>query len=147
VWLENRAGIVLFKRLDGKIKMAVCPIKAWDVQVSGYGTQRYFSQSRGKALAEAWRCDVFQHLPFKDFLKISGCRRSDDVPDGFGDPITADGKPAFFIEQNRAYVRAVLLGQTVIGNWHPSEIEPESYRPSAYRTPTGVVRAEGMENG
>ena len=110
------------------------PVKAWDVQVSGYGTQQYFSQSRGKAIAEAWRCDAFEHLSFKEFLKISSCRKSDDTPEGFGDRITADGKPAFYVERNRAYVRAVLQGEAVIGNWHPSEIEPERYRPEAYRS-------------
>lgn len=109
-------------------------IKAWDVTVSGYGVARYYAASRGKALAEAWRCDAFGRITFKDFLKIASCWKAMIVQSSFGAPITVDGKPAFFVERNRAYVRAVEAGSDVIGNYHPSEVLPEMYRPEEYRT-------------
>lgn len=119
---------------DGIANAAKMPIKAWDVTVRDYGVGRYYAASRGKALAEAWRCEAFAHLSFKEFLKMASCWRAMFVPQGFGDRITANGKPAFFVERNRAYVRAVREGQTTIGNYHPYDILPECYRPEDYRS-------------
>lgn len=114
--------------------MSEMPIKAWDVTVEGYGVGRYYATSRGKALAEAWRCDAFGNISFGDFLKIASCWKAMFVPEGFGEPVTVNGKQAFFVERNRAYVRAVEAGTSLIGNYHPSEVLPESCRPEQYRS-------------
>lgn len=114
--------------------MSDMKIKAWDVTVRGYGVARYYAATRGKALAEAWRSDAFSTISFKDFLKIASCFKAMFVHECFAAPITVGGKPAFFVERSRSYVRAAEAGSDVIGNYHPSEVLPESFRPERYRT-------------
>ncbi len=108
-------------------------IKRWRVEVSGYGTAHYEQPSRGMALSHAWACDAFGHLTFGDFLKIARCRRETDLPARWGDPITVGGKPAFFVENNRQYVRFAYPGSKHVSNAHPYEVLPVEYRPDTYR--------------
>ena len=104
-------------------------------------TMRHHAARHWPKLGDAMRLGAW---PFKGFLKIATCRKASDVPEGFGDRITADGKPAFYVERNRAYVRAAEDGSDVIGNYHPSEVLPEMYRPEAYRsTPAMTSNTQG----
>jgi hypothetical protein len=108
-------------------------IKAWDVTVQGYGVGRYYAASRGKALAAAWRCDAFGRLKFGDFLKIASCWRAMLVPEGFGSAITVDGKPAFYVERNRAYVFIAYPDADHTLSAHPYDVLPIEFRPEPYR--------------
>ena len=108
-------------------------IKAWDVTVTGYGEARYYAASRGKALAAAWRCDAFGNISFRDFLKIASCWKAIFIPEGFGSPITVEGKPAFYIERNCAYVRIAYPGATNVMSAHPYDVLPIEFRPEPYR--------------
>lgn len=129
-------------------------IKRWCVAVEGYGNAHYELASRGKALAHAWACDAFGHLRFGDFLKIARCWRVHDLPERWGDRITVGGRPAFFIENNRQYVRFAYPGSDHVSNAHPYDVLPVEYRPNTYRdrdsdtrrqaeTGTGSVRSAG----
>lgn len=110
-------------------------IKRYAIEVRGYGTGYFEAASRGKAMAEAWRSPAFNGMLFKDFLKVARCAWQKDLPERFGDPITVLGKPAFFIENNRQYVRFVYPGETSVFNAHPYDVEPAEYRPDTYREP------------
>lgn len=108
-------------------------MKVWDVAVDEYGYSSVFATSRGKALADTWRNDVFSHLTFGEFMKISNCWRCTNPSKLFGDEITVEGKQAFFIENNRAYVRFVYADSDHVMNAHPFDVLPVEYRPSTYR--------------
>lgn len=43
----------------------------FDVDVTGYGVATVTAPSRGRALADSWRCDAFGHISFKDFLRMA----------------------------------------------------------------------------
>jgi hypothetical protein len=109
-------------------------IKPFIVSVDGYGQSGYHARSRGKALADAWRSDAFHQLSFKDFLKIARCWMQTPFDPRFGDPITVNGKPAFFVESNRQYVRMAWPGSDHVSNAHPLEVKPIEYRPETYRS-------------
>lgn len=108
-------------------------IKRWCVSVDGYGTGHYEAASRGKALADAWSCDALSHVTFGQFLKMARCSRDHDLPPRWGQPITVGGKPAFFVENNRQYVRFAYPGQLHVMNSHPYDVLPVEYRPDTYR--------------
>jgi hypothetical protein len=108
-------------------------LKSWDVTVHGYGVERIVAATRGKALAKAWRCDAFNRLTFGDFLKIASAWRAMLVSENFGAPITVDGKPAFFVDRNRQYVQIAYPGGEHVLSAHPYDVEPQSFRPEAYR--------------
>src|ERR1700749_1405511 len=109
-------------------------LKRWDVEVSGYGSAVQCAKTRGRALADAWRCDAFSNWTFGQFLKRARCTRSRYVPDRWGDPITIEGRPAFFVDSNQQYVQFAYPGKDVVLNAHPYDVEPEHYRPSSYRS-------------
>ncbi|MET0439155.1 MAG: hypothetical protein ABW043_16850 [Devosia sp.] len=108
-------------------------LKRWRVLVSDWANEVMVAPSRGRALADTWRCDVFNGYTFGQFLKMASCRREPDDPPRFGDPITVCGKPAFFVENNRAYVIFAYPGGDHTMSAHPYDVEPESYRPDTYR--------------
>lgn len=108
-------------------------IKRWCVAVVGDGTGHYEATSRGKALADAWRCDAFNDHTFGQFMRIARCWRDHDVPARWGDPITVGGKDAFFVENNRQYVRFAYPGSAHVSNAHPYDVLPVEYRPDTYR--------------
>lgn len=109
-------------------------LKRWDVTVVGYGSGFFAATSRGKALADAWRCDAFSGWTFAQFLKRANCIRMKEVTEFWGIPITIGGKPAFFVDSNKAYVQFVYPGKDLVLSAHPLEVLPESYRPEAYRS-------------
>jgi hypothetical protein len=112
-------------------------LKRWTVSVtwsSGTITSADIeAPTRGKAMADAWRSDVFNGSTFGEFLRFARARRAPE-PRRFGDEIMVLGKPAFFIENNRQYVRFAWPGNGCVFNAHPYDVEPEEYRPSTYRS-------------
>jgi hypothetical protein len=97
-------------------------LKAWDVTVQGYGVERFYAASRGKALAKAWRCDAFNYLSLGDFLKIASAWRAMLVPEDFGEPILVSGRPAFRVGPYCSYVSFVWPFTETILNSHPADV-------------------------
>jgi len=117
-------------------------IKRWCVSVDGYGTGYYEAASRGKALANAWSCDAFNNVTFGQFMRMARCTREINLPPRWGDRIVVGGKDAFFVENNRQYVRFAYPDQTVVSNAHPYDVMPVEYRPDTYRDRDGDQLAE-----
>lgn len=97
-------------------------VKPFEVSVSGHGVGIYFTSSCGKALAKAWRCDAFDHLSFKQFLKIAKARSVSPTWERFGEGITVCGKPAYLIDANKQYVHFCYPGSDVVSNAHPFDV-------------------------
>lgn len=116
-------------------------LKRWEVTVAGYGCAPIEAASRGKAIARAWRSDAFNAIKFGDFLRMVSCRRDDNEPLDWGDPITVDGRPAFFVEATRSTVRFVHPGSDTILSAHPYDVLPVEYRPEQYR-PSPSLKSE-----
>lgn len=107
-------------------------VKPWAVTVSGYGTGAWYGTSRGKVIADAWRCDSFCHVSFKDFLLVVQCRRA-EPSERYGERFTINGKPARYISHNRQYVQFVWDGEETVLNTHPLDIDqPEARRGTPY---------------
>jgi hypothetical protein len=104
-------------------------LKRWIVSVAGYGEGVQLAPSRGRALADAWRCDAFSNQPFGYFLKHARCRKDRVTPPRYGDPIQVLGKPAFFVDNNRQYVQFAYPGGDHVLNAHPYDVLPVEYRP------------------
>lgn len=58
----------------------------FDVAVVGYGVATVTAPTRGRALADSWRCDAFGHISFGQFLRIASARMRKVPPadDGYG---------------------------------------------------------------
>lgn len=112
-------------------------LKRWIVSVTwasgSISQEAIVALTRGKALASAWRSDVFSSTPFGDFLRFARCRRDRVTPPRWGDPITVEGKLAFFLGNNRQYVQIALPGREWPLNAHPYDVLPVEYRPDTYR--------------
>lgn len=106
-------------------------LRRFIVTVSGYGEGVYLATTRGKALADAWRCDAFSGSTFGEFLKHSRCRLDTWQPTP--DEITVSGKRALGLGHNGQYVQFVYPGKDVVLNAHPLDVLPEHFRPRAYR--------------
>lgn len=120
-------------------------LRRWEVSVrwasGAVSSEIIVAPTRGKAMADAWRCDAFDGSTFGEFLKFARCRRDRYTPPRYGDPLTVLGKPAFFIESNQQYVRFAYAGGDTVFNAHPYDVEPEHYRPAAYRSATQAKAA------
>lgn len=110
-------------------------LRSWRVSVVGFDSHIYHARSRGMALSRAfsdfrsYRDDV----GFKDFLRMARAWAEREPNPRFGEPITVGGKPAFWVDCNRAYIQFVLPGCDVIMNSHPYDVEPpEARRGTAY---------------
>lgn len=112
-------------------------MKRWTITVRWASGTETSSDStaatRGKALADAWRSDAFSGSTFGEFMKFARCRRTID-PQQWGDQITVEGKPAFYLGRNSQYVRIAYPDSDVALNAHPLDVSPESYRPECYRS-------------
>lgn len=122
-------------------------VKPWDVQVTGYGYSQtpYFAVSRGRAIADALGSPAFDHLSFRDFLKIVRCKRA-DPSERYGERFTISGRPARYISHNRQYVQFVWDGEDTVLNTHPLDIDqPEARRGTPYyeATPRHLDKGEG----
>jgi hypothetical protein len=102
-------------------------VKPWEVVVSDYSSATYYGTSRGKVIADAWRCDSFYHLSFKEFLRIVRCRRAEPCA-RFGERFTISGRPARYISHNRQYVQFVWDGEETVLNTHPLDIDQSEAR-------------------
>lgn len=107
-------------------------LRRFVVSVMGWGESTVLAKTRGKALADAWRCDAFSDCTFGEFLKIARCRLDWYQPKP--DEITVLGKPALGLGHNSQYVQFVYPGGEHVLNAHPLDVLPESYRPASYRT-------------
>lgn len=114
-------------------------LKRWEVSVewsSGTITREtVVATTRGKALVDTWRSDAFSGSTFGEFLKFARCRRDQYTPHRWGDRITACGRPAFFLGNNRQYVQIAFADteEQYVGNAHPYDVFPVEYRPDTYR--------------
>ncbi len=108
-------------------------IRPWSLTVRGYpGFGVYFAASRGKAIADAWRCDAFDNVSFGNFLSIVTCRQA-EPSDRFGERFTISGRPARYVSHNRQYVQFTWDGEETVLNTHPLDIDqPESRRGTPY---------------
>lgn len=109
-------------------------LRRFEVSVIGFSEPMRsikLAATRGKALADAWRHDIFEDYTFGEFLKIARCRldRYQPVPD----EITVLGRRALGLGHNGQYVQFVYPGQEVVLNAHPLDVLPERARPRAYR--------------
>lgn len=104
-------------------------VKPWIVAVPSFsgGQHTYYARSRGKALADAWRCDAFSHLSFGGFLKIARCYGGIGS-ERFGEQMTVCGKPAFYVSHNSQYIQFVRPDSDIILNSHPYDVEPPEAR-------------------
>lgn len=105
-------------------------LRRYEVTVSG-STGIYLAQTRGKAMADARRCDAFCDLTFGQFLKIARCLLSRHQPKP--DRILVSGEPCWGLGHDRQYVHFVQPGGDRVLYSHPLDVLPVSYRPSAYR--------------
>lgn len=112
-------------------------LKRWRVSVEwGSGTTTeatVVAVTRSKAIYDAWRSDTFSGTTFRQFLGFVSCRRDPWTPPRWGDRITVLGKPAFFLSNNRQYVRFAYPGSDFAQNAHPYDVLPVDYRPDTYR--------------
>lgn len=106
-------------------------LKRWTVTALGM-SHDITATSRGRALAEAWKNSIFEGYSFRDFLRIARCRRAPDPAD-WGAPITVEGKAAYFLGHNRAYVQICYPGGTHAFSAHPYDVLPIERRPAQYR--------------
>lgn len=114
-------------------------VKPWEVAVQGYPAMTYYGVTRGKVIADAWRCDAFYNLPFKEFLRIVRCRREEPA-ERFGERFTISGRPARYVSHNRQYVQFVFDGEDTVLSTHPLDIDqPEARRGTPYYTPTAGI--------
>lgn len=107
-------------------------LKRWDVTVPRFGTGVQVAATRGKALAAAWRSDVFCDVTFGEFIRHARARRAPEPP-RFGDRIQVMGRDAYFLGENGQYVQFCYPDETEHFVSHPLDVTPESYRPRAYR--------------
>lgn len=107
-------------------------LRRYIVTVGHWGEGAYLAASRGKAMADAWRCDAFEGYTFGEFLKMARCRLDSWQPTPT--EITVEGRPALGLGHNGQYVQFVYPGKDVVLNAHPLDVLPESYRPRAYRS-------------
>ena len=106
-------------------------LRRYEVTVNGWGSEIYLAQTRGKAMADAWRSDAFWGYTFGEFLKMARCRLTAYQP--APDEITVLGKRALGLGHNGQYVQFVYPGKDVVLNAHPLDVLPASYRPRAYQ--------------
>lgn len=116
-------------------------VKPWEVVVRGYGATTYYGTSRGKVIADAWRCDAFNRVSFKDFLSMVQCRRA-EPSERYGERFTISGYPARYISHNSQYVQFVWDDDDTVLNTHPLDIDqPEVRRGTPYSMLTPQVPA------
>lgn len=109
-------------------------LRRYEVTVGGFSEpmrSTILAASRGKALADAWRNDIFEGYTFGEFLKIARCRLDSYQPQPV--EITVLGKRALGLGYNSQYVQFVYPGKDVVLNAHPFDVLPVSYRPRAYQ--------------
>jgi len=110
-------------------------LRRYEVSVSGFSepmSAAYLAASRGKAMADAWRSDIFNGYSFGEFLKIARCRLSYHQPKPT--EITVSGEPVWGLGHNGQYVSFVRPGGDFVLYSHPLDVLPVSERPTSYQT-------------
>lgn len=116
---------------------AGCILKRWEVRIRRGEFSEPLSSivvapSRGAALADTWRSDLFNGVTFKEFLGFARAYR-DREPEWWGAPITVGGKPAHYLGHNSQYVDICWPGGKFALVSHPYDVLPIERRPVAYR--------------
>ena len=109
-------------------------LRRYEVTVGGFSEpmrSTILAATRGRALADAWRNDIFEGYTFGEFLKIARCRLDSYQPQPT--EITVLRKRALGLGHNGQYVQFVYPGRDVVLNAHPRDVLPVSYRPRAYQ--------------
>jgi hypothetical protein len=107
-------------------------LRRFVVSVRGMGEGVYQATSRGKAMADAWRCDAFGHLTYGQFLKIARCRLDTYQPKPR--QIEVSGEQCWGLGNDGQYVQFVQANGDHVLHSHPLDVLPEDIRPRAYRT-------------
>ncbi|MGT2515107.1 DUF7146 domain-containing protein [Sphingomonas panni] len=124
----NRHGLQRFGARCSMSDTEGMRVLPWSVTVRGYPDFAvYFAASRGKAIADAWRCDAFDNVSFGDFLRMVTCRRA-EPNDRFGERFTISGRPARYVSHNRQYVQFTWEGEEAVLNTHPLDIDQAEAR-------------------
>jgi hypothetical protein len=101
-------------------------LRKYDVSVQGFSAHPYDANSPAQARVRAWYAYCsYQHVSFKEFMKISSVRRGVD-PEGYGSPILVSGRPAFLVSRDQHSVRFVLPDDTQVLNSHPLDVSTPS---------------------
>lgn len=122
---QERAAVVA-------LDPATFRVRRYVVSVQGRGEGVYLATSRGKAMANAWRCDAFSHLTFSQFLKIARCHLDQYQPKPR--EITVSGERCWGLGNNGQYVQFVRPDGDHVLHSHPLDVLPEDIRPRAYRS-------------
>ena len=113
---------------------ATFKLRRYEISVTGFSeplSSDCLATSRGKAMADAWRHDIFNGYTFGEFLKIARCRLSWYQPKPT--EIEVLGERVWGLGHNRQYVQFVRPNGDHILNAHPYDVLPESERPESYR--------------
>ena len=109
-------------------------LRRYEVSVSGFSEPMsavYLSTSRGKAMADAWRSDIFSNYTFGEFLKIARCRLS--WYQAKPTEIEVLGERVWGLGHNRQYVQFVRPNGDHVLKAHPLDVLPVSARPKDYQ--------------
>lgn len=106
-------------------------LRRYVVTVAGWGEATHLATSRGKAMADAWRCDAFNGYSFGEFLKFARCRLDWYQPQPR--EITVGGEQCWGLGNNGQYVEFVRPNGDHVLHSHPLDVLPEDIRPRAYR--------------
>lgn len=130
------------RSLTGVLDPATFKLRRFVVSVKGWGEETMLATTRGKALADAWRCDAFGHLSFGEFLKIARCRLHWHQPKPTC--IRVGDEFVWGLGHNGQYVEFVRPGGDHVLHSHPLNVLPPSYRPRAYQyEPTSAQPSKG----
>lgn len=101
------------------------PIRTYEVSVRGFPPTLYSARSPSKARARCYAdYTAAYEISFKDFLKKSSVRRTEDPP-GIGKRILVEGKPATRCigHGNGHYVHFMRDDGDVVLCSHPADVE------------------------
>lgn len=118
-------------------------LKPFLVKPEGFQGYTYYARSRGQALSRAWNAYCcYRAISFKEFLRIAKCEPGQSR-DRFGERITVQGRPAYWVDCNRQYIQFAYPDSDQILNSHPYDVEPpEARRGTPYYDPS-----KGTEHG
>lgn len=117
--LKAYAALMFIPELDKSLLL-----KIYGVTVEGFPQVEYFAASPGQARAMCWRDYTDGYgCSFRDFLEISTIKRVVPTDPLFGTPITVEGKPAFYLGQNNAYITFTYPDCKKRLHSHPNDVE------------------------
>lgn len=109
-------------------------LRRFEVSVSGFSEPMrgdVLAHSRGAALADTWRSDIFSNYTFGEFLKIARVRLAPHQPKP--EVISVSGDLVWGLGHNGQYVQFVKPEGHCVYHSHPLDVLPVSARPKAYQ--------------